>query len=52
MFLVVTPSPRLSVTDGFGETSETRRPLKEGEVGEWILLDAVSMLLVVETVTY
>lgn len=26
--------------DGFGETSETRRPLKEGEIGEWILLDA------------
>ncbi|KAG9054148.1 hypothetical protein FS842_006080 [Serendipita sp. 407] len=26
--------------DGMGETSESRRPLKEGEVGEWILLDA------------
>ncbi|KAI0078901.1 sure-like protein [Panus rudis PR-1116 ss-1] len=26
--------------DGFGETSETSRPLKEGEVAEWVLLDA------------
>jgi len=25
--------------DGFGETSETSRPLKEGELAEWILLD-------------
>ncbi|KAK7694628.1 hypothetical protein QCA50_001815 [Cerrena zonata] len=25
--------------DGLGETSETTRPLKEGEVGEWVLLD-------------
>jgi len=26
--------------DGNGETSPTPRPLKEGEVGEWVLLDA------------
>ncbi|OCH96186.1 sure-like protein, partial [Obba rivulosa] len=25
--------------DGFGETSEESRPLQEGELGEWILLD-------------
>ena len=25
-----------------GETSDSPRPLKEGEIGEWILLDGVS----------
>lgn len=29
--------------DGQGETSETPRPLKDGEVGEWVLLDGVSI---------
>ena len=28
-------------TDGSGEISSTSRPLKEGEVAEWVLLDGV-----------
>lgn len=31
-------------SDGFGETSEKSRSLKEGEVAEWVLLDGVSDL--------
>ena len=27
--------------DGLGETSDVPRPLREGEVAEWILLDGV-----------
>jgi tubulin---tyrosine ligase len=30
-----------AATDGTGESSPTSRPLKEGEVGEWILLNGV-----------
>lgn len=33
------------MADGEGEISETSRPLKDGEVGEWVLLDGVCMLL-------
>lgn len=31
------------VTDGKGEISEKSRPLQEGEIGQWILLDGVSL---------
>ena len=30
---------------GSGETSDQARPLKDGEVAEWILLDGVNILL-------
>lgn len=33
---------------GLGETSTTSRPLKDGEVAEWILLDGVSRLWKIE----
>ena len=29
-------------TDGLGETSDKSRPLRNGEVAEWIVLDGVS----------
>ena len=32
--------PQIAI-DGMGEVSEVRRPLKQGEVAEWILMDAV-----------
>lgn len=32
----------VSPSDGQGEISESPRALKEGEIGEWILLDGVS----------
>jgi hypothetical protein len=33
-------TPQVAI-DGMGEVSEVRRPLDQGEVAEWILLDAV-----------
>jgi hypothetical protein len=38
----------LSATDGLGESSEVSRPLKEGEVAEWILLDGVRSSLTID----
>jgi hypothetical protein len=33
---------QLYASDGLGESSDSPRALKEGEIGEWILLDGVS----------
>lgn len=43
--LIVLSSPCSHTTepDGQGETCEQSRPLKDGETGEWILLDGVSL---------
>lgn len=39
---IVAIKPQSNVDqDGNGETCTSSRPLKEGEVGEWVLLDAV-----------
>jgi len=37
---VIKAAPQVA-TDGAGEVSEVKRPLKQGEFAEWILLDAV-----------
>ncbi len=29
--------------DGQGEVSETSRPLRDGEIAEWVLLDGVGL---------
>lgn len=38
------PDLYIALKDGEGEISEISRPLKEGEIAEWILLDGVCFL--------